>query len=50
LEEQIAVGLLYHNPNKLDFLSLQANRQQRSTTLVEEVQHFPISELLEEFK
>jgi 2-oxoglutarate ferredoxin oxidoreductase subunit beta len=50
LEEQIAVGLLYHNPNKLDFLSLQTNRQQRSTTLVEEVQHFPISELLEEFK
>jgi len=50
LEEQIAVGLLYHNPNKPDFLSLQANRQQRSTTLVEEVQHFLISELLEEFK
>jgi 2-oxoglutarate ferredoxin oxidoreductase subunit beta len=50
LEEQIAVGLLYHNPNKLDFLSLQTNRQQRSTTLVEEVQHFPISGLLEEFK
>jgi len=50
LEEQIAVGLLYHNPNKLDFLSLQTNRQQRLTTLVEEVQHFPISELLEEFK
>lgn len=50
LEEQIAVGLLYHNPNKLDFLSLQTNRQQRSTTLVEEVQHFSISELLEEFK
>ena len=50
LDEQIAVGLLYYNPNKPDFLSLQKNRQQRSTSLVEEVQQFPISELLEEFK
>jgi len=50
LDEQIVVGLLYHNPQKPDFLSLQTNRQHRSTSLVEEVQYVPISELLEEFK
>ncbi len=50
LDNQIAIGLLYHNPNKGEFLSIQQNRQNRKTPLVDEVNAFDISKLMEEFK
>lgn len=50
LDDQIALGLLYHNPNKGEFLSIQQNRQNIETSLVNEVQRFDVSELMEEFR
>ncbi len=50
LDNQIAIGLLYHNPNKEEFLSIQQNRQNRKTPLVDEVSVFDISKLIQEFK
>lgn len=50
LDEQIAIGLLYHNPNKGEFLTSQQNRQGIETNLVEEVKPFDISNLMEEFR
>ncbi len=50
LEDQIALGVLYHNPEKDEFLSVQQNRQDKSTTLVEEVGCFDVTELIQEFR
>ncbi len=50
IDDQIALGLLYHNPNKGEFLSIQQNRQKNQSSLVEEVNNFDVSELMEEFR
>jgi 2-oxoglutarate ferredoxin oxidoreductase subunit beta len=50
LEEKIAIGVLYEDPSRVPFMQRQANRQQISTELIEEVESHDITELLAQFK
>lgn len=50
LEEKIAIGVLYQDDSRKDFLARQLNRQDVTTELVEEVDNYPIENLLNEFK
>jgi len=45
--DQIATGLIYHNPNKASFFETLTNREGIQTTSVEEVKAFDISGMLE---
>ncbi len=46
IEKEIYLGLIYENPSKLDFLSLQKNREGVDTTVVDEVARFDVSGLV----
>ncbi len=48
LDKRLAIGLIYHNPKILDYLS-KTNRSEAKTELVEEVREYDISQLLTEF-
>ena len=48
LDAKLAIGLIYHNPKMLDYLS-KTNRSETKTELVEEVREYDISHLLAEF-
>jgi 2-oxoglutarate/2-oxoacid ferredoxin oxidoreductase subunit beta len=48
LDNKLAIGLIYHNPNMQDYLS-KTNRGEIQTELVEEVRQYDISQLLGEF-
>jgi len=48
LDKKLAIGLIYQNPNMLDYLS-KTNRANSQTELVEEVKQYDISKLLTEF-
>lgn len=50
LDERIATGILYQNPNSIPFSDRLVNRKNITTQLTEEVEGFDISELFEEFK
>ena len=49
LENSIAVGILYKNSNKSEFIERQTNRAQVHTTLVEEVQPHDVTPFLQAF-
>lgn len=46
MDKEIYLGLIYENIEKKDFLSLQTNREGVKTTLVEEVKHYDVSDLI----
>lgn len=46
VDEHIALGILYHDPEKLEFMKRQANRLEITTELVDEVKPFDVSQLL----
>ncbi|MFZ1721576.1 MAG: thiamine pyrophosphate-dependent enzyme [Microgenomates group bacterium] len=50
LEEKIALGVLYQNTESLSFIENQANRVGVTTTLVEEVTPFNVTELANSFR
>ena len=47
--DELGVGIIYQNSLKPEFSQTLSNRQNLKTTLVEEVMHYPILRLLEEF-
>lgn len=50
LEKQIAVGVLYQNPDAASFMNRQANRLQVKTELVDEVRKFSTRKLFDAFR
>jgi len=50
LENKIAIGVLYKNPSKKEFMEIQENRVGIETELVDEVRNYDVSEFLEAFK
>lgn len=50
LQERIATGVLYLDKDRPDFISRQANRQEATTTLVQEVKNYDISALTDPFR
>ncbi len=46
IDNEIFTGVLYHNPQKKNFMEIQTNRSDINTTLVEEVKRFDVSKLL----
>lgn len=50
LETKIALGVLYHRPERQDALSMQPNRQEVTTQLVDEVKPGQAKGLLQKFK
>lgn len=50
LTEKIAMGVLYHDPDRADFYHRQKNRENVHTELVDEVKEFDVSGLLKNFK
>ena len=50
LEKQIAVGVLYQNPDAASFMNRQANRLQVKTELVDEVRQFSTRKLFDAFR
>lgn len=50
VDQQIAVGLLYHNPQNQSFLKKIPNRKNIKTSPIQEVKHYDISDLLKEFE
>lgn len=46
MEKDIYLGILYENKEKQDFLSLQVSREDKKTSLIEEVEHFDVSGLV----
>ncbi len=49
LNEKIATGILYHQPEKPDYMARQANRTDSTTSLVEEVKSYSIENLVNKF-
>lgn len=45
LDERIACGILYHNPDMPSFMKLQQNREGITSAPVDEVKHYDVSEL-----
>lgn len=50
IENQIAIGVLYQNPDSVPFMQRQANRTQLTTQLVDEVQPVPTKALIDVFR
>lgn len=50
IEKQIAIGVLYQNPNSVPFADRQANRMDTKTELVDEVRTRPIKKLFDAFR
>lgn len=50
LEEKIAIGVLYQNPSSVPFMNRQANRLHMTTELVDEVQHYPVNTIFDQFR
>ena len=50
LEKQIAVGVLYQNPNSTPFMDRQANRQGVKSELVDEVRQVSVKKLFDAFR
>jgi 2-oxoglutarate ferredoxin oxidoreductase subunit beta len=50
LEEKIATGIIYIDPNSVEFMDRQQNRVGYTTQLIDEVKPFDVSGLLEKFK
>lgn len=46
MDKEIYLGLIYENVEKKDFLSLQNSREGVKTTLVEEVKHYDVKDLI----
>ncbi len=44
MDKEIYVGVIYEDPNKQNFMEMQKSREGISTTLIEEVKHYDISE------
>ncbi|MBP9759657.1 2-oxoacid:ferredoxin oxidoreductase subunit beta [Candidatus Dojkabacteria bacterium] len=49
-KDKIAIGVLYQDMNKPDFLARQANRLNVQTELVSEVKNYPIETILQEYR
>lgn len=50
LEKQIAIGVLYQNPNSTPFMERQANRHKVKTELVDEVEQYQVKKLFDAFR
>lgn len=46
VDNDIYLGLIYKNPKKRDFMSLQINREGIETALVDEVKHYSVKDLI----
>lgn len=46
MDKEIYLGVIYENKERKDFLSLQASREGRETTLMEEVKYYDVNELI----
>jgi len=50
LETQIAIGVLYQNPDSVPFMERQANRLKAKTELTDEVRQFSTEKLFDAFR
>lgn len=50
LTDKIALGVLFHDPERQDFYRRQKNRENVQTELVDEVKEFEVTEILKNFR
>lgn len=50
VEKNIYIGVLYENPAKKNFMEVQKSREGVKTELVDEVEHFDVTELMPEWR
>ena len=50
VEKNIYIGVLYENKEKQNFMEVQKSRDGSKTELVDEVEHFDVTELMPEWR